>query len=360
MPRRPKPSDTQAFCVIPTAKIGMVIGKQGANIKQLQTTYDVAIDIPQDQGGLEVELTISGGDPNGAVQSILQMVESSGPGGGGDRGGGNRLGGFNGGGNRFGNGRGGNFSSGGMGASGQYCNALLFRVNPDGSNQLQLLLHHKNNSWNVTAGKLNQDGDDDSDTKSGAYRLLTESCGGDNPPLADLLWLEPLHLKTKTIHHILVPPDGPWPEWEPTPGPGARGYTDAELYLGGVLHQSVNAHCWVNVSILQADVASANPSVDKNVVLWFQHNADNLLPKISGNYENCVISAGSNLSGWTDTEAGKKVVANLKQLVDFMAALPSDDFIQLADTCFDPQNLLEVFEKYQAHGGELPNATSQI
>jgi transcription antitermination factor NusA-like protein len=49
----PEIEDGRASINVPSNMVGLVIGKQGANLKQIETTFDVKLDIGAEIGKLQ-------------------------------------------------------------------------------------------------------------------------------------------------------------------------------------------------------------------------------------------------------------------------------------------------------------------
>eukprot|EP00056_Hartaetosiga_gracilis_P021171 m.23061 g.23061 ORF g.23061 m.23061 type:complete len:241 (-) comp8930_c0_seq1:1580-2302(-) len=223
--------EQQAY-IVPSDKVGLIIGKKGVTIKGLQQRYGVKIDTNNQQGD-QTQLVVTGQNPIGCLEEIVEMIEGAGS-------------------------KKGPRSFDGPTGGASTKEFFVFQINGE-TQELQLLLQ-KREKWCIP-----------STTEENNLAYLTAVLGGENPPM-DNLGIESIkELARKQVNVVLVPRD--WSGWMPSPtkeGEGLVDVTATDETLCGVTFPAFGGHMWVDVLCVLAELENFPPEV-KN---FFKHNMD--------------------------------------------------------------------------------------
>lgn len=337
-PRRAKPGDSQHVLDIPSEKIGAVIGAKGVVLKSISEKYDVAVNIPDkaQQGPVATSIQIVGQDILGCIQELERICEVDL--GSGSFGGPQQMMGGGGGGMRVASGG----ASGGGGAENQ---VFVFRVSPH-SRELQLLLQcHANGDWSIPQGR--------GSGRDFPQQLLQGFCLGAGDISFEQFHFLPNTIKAgqKFINHALLANAPELADWYPFPADvSLLSHADAFPMSGCIVQ---NSSVWVDVSSL---LGGRIPN--KEVSLWFKHNAASVIPQIIAVYgAGAVIVSGFSDSAsaptgpWAASTGGMMIMQNFKDMVDLLTSMDQATFISAVESTMNPTMLMEAMRKWVELGG---------
>eukprot|EP00055_Hartaetosiga_balthica_P002218 m.3139 g.3139 ORF g.3139 m.3139 type:complete len:240 (-) comp2020_c0_seq1:289-1008(-) len=219
---------------VPTGLVGRVIGKAGENVKRLKVTYGVTIYVEKNSKSPESAITISGRDPQGCIDDIMNMLDSANP-----------------------NPRPGPHPNGG-GVTKEF---FVFQLNSN-TNELQLLLQ-KRDTWTIP-----------STTEPDHLGYLQAVLGGENPPMENLLIEMIANPKGKEIYLVVVPPA--WENWIPSPTQDGMHLVDTsaeglEIYENHF--EARGGHMWVDLLC----AIGVQHELPKSVPNFLKHNMKHIV-----------------------------------------------------------------------------------